>query len=157
MRKTSDKWHRRYLDLAALVATWSKHPDFKVGAVAIGEFGQVLSTGFNGYPRGVQEEVTRRSEGLLPLTIHAETNLIFNCTLTGQSLRGSTVYVSGLFPCLECSKSLVQVCVAEIVYYKSALLRPDSEAWKDSWDFANLVFDEANVRVTPIEEETARA
>jgi len=152
MRKTSDKWHHRYLALAGLVATWSKHPDFKVGCVAIGDFGQVISTGFNGYPRGVQEEVTRRAEGLLPFTIHAEVNVIYNCSLTGQSLRGSTIYISGLFPCLECAKALVQVGVSEVVYYRSAMMRPDADAWKDSWDFANLLFDEANVRVTALEE-----
>ena len=49
------EWHRRYLKLADSVATWSKDPSSKIGAIAVGSKGQVLSQGFNGFPRGIQD------------------------------------------------------------------------------------------------------
>ena len=50
-----NKWDERYLELADCVATWSKDPSRKIGAIAIGSKGQVLAQGYNGFPRGVEE------------------------------------------------------------------------------------------------------
>ena len=46
-------WHDRYMNLAKEVSTWSKDPSSQIGAVAIGPKGQVLSQGYNGFPRGI--------------------------------------------------------------------------------------------------------
>ena len=48
----SNKWDIRYLELAELVASWSKDPSSKIGAVAVGSKGEVLAQGYNGFPRG---------------------------------------------------------------------------------------------------------
>ena len=48
-------WNQRYLQMAHGVASWSKDPSTKVGAVIIGAKGQVLSTGYNGFPRGIAD------------------------------------------------------------------------------------------------------
>ena len=50
-----NKWDERYLQLADCVATWSKDPSRKIGAIAIGSKGQVLAQGYNGFPRGVAD------------------------------------------------------------------------------------------------------
>ena len=70
-------WHKRFLDLASHVATWSKDPSTKVGAVAVAPSKQILETGFNGIPRGVQDlpERMERPEKYL-WTAHAEENLV---------------------------------------------------------------------------------
>ena len=49
----SDKWDIRFLELAKHISAWSKDPSTKVGCVAIGNHGQVLSQGYNGFPRGI--------------------------------------------------------------------------------------------------------
>jgi deoxycytidylate deaminase len=60
-KQVDEKWHERFLDMARLVSTWSKHPEFQVGAIAIGDFGQLLAAGYNGWPRGITgEEQGRR-------------------------------------------------------------------------------------------------
>jgi len=48
------KWDQRYLKLAEEVASWSKDPSRKIGAVAVGAKGQVLAQGYNGFPRGIE-------------------------------------------------------------------------------------------------------
>ena len=53
MKDISNTWKLRYLDLAKQISSWSKDPSTKVGCVAIGNEGQVLSQGYNGFPRNV--------------------------------------------------------------------------------------------------------
>ena len=43
------------MDLAREVATWSKDPSTNCGAVYVGEDGQVLSQGYNGFPRNMDD------------------------------------------------------------------------------------------------------
>lgn len=151
-KKESMKWHHRFLKMAALVSSWSKHPDFQVGAVAVGDFGQVLSTGYNGWPRGVCNEEFLREQppkNMPSLTIHAETNLIYNASLSGLSLCGSTVYVYPMFPCVDCAKALIQVGVSQI-YYQSVTNDESDKKWKQSWEWAERLFKESGITITKI-------
>ena len=99
------------MELAKAVASWSKDPSKKIGAVAIGSKGQVLAQGFNGFPRGIDDNDERLNdrETKYKYVVHAEMNLIYNATFNGISLDGSTVYVYGLPICSECAKGLIQV------------------------------------------------
>jgi dCMP deaminase len=153
--KESEKWGRRYMDMARLISTWSKHPEFKVGALAVGDFGQILSEGYNGWPRSsLQEEAMGRqspTQGEAPsLTIHAEMNVIYNASLNGLSLRGSTLYVFPMYPCLECAKAIVQVGITRICYQETDAMLEATPRWKSSWERAELLFREANIRVTRV-------
>ena len=53
------EWNKRYMKLAKEVSTWSKDPSSKIGAVAIGNKGQVLAQGYNGFPRGIGDDGDR--------------------------------------------------------------------------------------------------
>src|SRR4051812_10000824 len=111
------KWQRRYLNIAKEVASWSKDPGTQVGAVAIGDKGQILSQGYNGFPRGVKDTQERLNtrEMKLKFTIHAELNLVFNASFSGVSLQGSTVYVYGLPSCSDCAKAMIQAGIRQLV------------------------------------------
>ena len=104
------KWQIRYLRLAQHISEWSKDPSTKVGAVAVGQHGQILSQGYNGFPRGVtdlEDRLEVRDSKYL-YTIHAEMNCVFNASLSGVSLYGSSMYVYGLPICHECAKGVIQ-------------------------------------------------
>ena len=128
----SFKWDERYLRLAKEVATWSKDPSKQVGAIAIGEKGQVLSQGYNGFPRKVNETEERLTvrETKYKYVVHAEMNCIYNATFTGASLNNATMYVWGLPVCNECAKGLAQVGVKRVVSPKTVADVPDK--WKIS-------------------------
>ena len=49
-------WNDRFMDMAMLMSTWSKDPSTQTGAVIVGEGKVILSTGYNGLPRGVHED-----------------------------------------------------------------------------------------------------
>ena len=51
------KWQERYLDLAEEISKWSKDPSTQCGAVAVGDKGQILSQGYNGFPRGINDNL----------------------------------------------------------------------------------------------------
>ena len=74
-----NKWYKRYLKLAKEVATWSKDPNTQVGAVVVGSKGQILSQGYNGFPRGISDLSKRLNDRdtKLSLIVHAEMNAIY--------------------------------------------------------------------------------
>ena len=56
------KWDARFLDLAKHISDWSKDPSTKVGCVVVGEDREVRSTGFNGFPRGIEDTAARLND-----------------------------------------------------------------------------------------------
>lgn len=125
------KWDERYLQLAKQVSTWSKDPSTQVGAVAVGDKGQVLSQGYNGFPRGVKDDDRYNDKDVkYRYVVHAEMNCIYNATFHGVSLNGATLYVYGLPMCNECAKAIVQVGITRVVSPYNGAATP--EKWKVS-------------------------
>ncbi len=139
----SNKWDQRYLKLAYEVAQWSKDPSSKIGAVTVGAKGQVLSQGFNGFPRGLKDDFTRLHdrETKYKYVVHAEMNAIYNATYNGTSLDGATLYVYGLPICSECAKGVIQVGIKRVVMPNQKM----DGKWLDSWMTSMNFFDEAGV------------
>jgi len=145
----SDKWHHRYLELASTVASWSKDPSRKIGAIAVKDQ-QILSVGYNGFPRGIDDDPVRLNNRIekYKFVVHAEKNLIYNATHNGVSLAGSTVYVSGLPVCSECAKGLIQVGVKTVVMEDVDNIRDN---WAESWELTKSLFDEARIEYKILE------
>ena len=137
-------WGDRYLHLAKEVSTWSKDPSTKVGAVVVGDHGQILSQGFNGFPRGINDNAARLKDKQkkYKLVVHAEMNAIYNAGLNGISLDGSTLYVYGLPVCNECAKGIIQVGIKKVVAVRPKDYNTD---WDDSIKDAKALFKEAEV------------
>ena len=137
-------WSERYLDLAKEVSTWSRDPSRKIGAVVVGSKGQILSQGYNGFPRGIQDTDERYNdrETKYKYVVHAEMNAIYNATLNGVSLDGSSMYVYGLPVCSECAKGIIQVGIKTVVMLTDELV---PHVWTESWKKTADMFDEAGV------------
>lgn len=115
--------HFRYLEVAQLISTWSKDPRTKVGAVVVGEKGQILSQGYNGFPRGFpdQDLYWQDRETKHKYVVHAEQNCIYNASLSGTCLDGGILYVHGLPPCNHCAKGITQVGIKTVVFHEQEL------------------------------------
>lgn len=137
------KWNQRYMKLAQEVSTWSKDPSTKVGAVAIGDKGQVLAQGYNGFPRGVRdvEERLEDRDQKYKMMVHAEMNCIYNATYNGTSLDGAELYVYGLPVCSECAKGIIQVGIKKVIMQETRI--PDR--WIESSSLSTKLFNEAGV------------
>ena len=119
MRKDNLNWDEYFMGIAALSAMRSKDPSTQVGACIVDENHKVVSIGYNGMPRHIDDEVLPwgHGEGLESKYLyvcHAEFNAILN-TRNGSALNGCSLYVT-LFPCNECAKAIIQVGIREVVY-----------------------------------------
>jgi dCMP deaminase len=137
-------WRDRYLELAKQVSTWSKDPSRKIGAVAVGDKGQILAQGFNGFPRGIldTEERLNEREVKYKYVVHAEMNVIFNASLNGVSLNGADLYVYGLPICNECAKGIIQVGIKRVYILVDGEVPP---VWVESWNNTRSMFIEAGI------------
>ena len=140
----TEKWDNRYLRLAREVARWSKDPSVKVGAIAVGEIGQVLAQGYNGFPRGVNDVIERYEDRPTKYryVVHAEANCIYNAAMNGTSLNNATMYVFGLPACNECAKAMIQVGIRRIVMPANQNV---PEKWLHSCEESSQMLKEAGI------------
>lgn len=146
---SQDQWDQRFLNLAVHVACWSKDPSTRVGAVIVGPDREILTTGYNGFPRGVNDDPERlidRDTKLL-FTDHAERNCVNHAARTGVRLKGATAYVTAP-PCAGCARALIQAGITRVVY------APPPPGLKQRWaaDFnaAETMFKEAGISLTEL-------
>lgn len=111
-------WDQYFMGLAHLSALRSKDPSTQVGAVIVDGTNRVVSIGYNGLPRGCNDDEFPwgREGGMLEskyaFVVHAELNAILN---SPRPVQGCSIYVS-LFPCNECAKAIIQSGIIRIVY-----------------------------------------
>ena len=148
----ADKWDRRFLDLAFHIAAWSKDPSTQVGCVVVGPDREIRSTGFNGFPRGIEDTLNRLQDRArkYPLICHAEENAIMHAARIGVALKGCVAYVTWP-PCTRCARSLIQAGV-ETVVFPAEIAIP--ERWQDDFELSSAMFAEAGVAVRQVSRAT---
>ncbi len=143
------KWDLRFIELAKHIAGWSKDPSTKVGCVVVGEDREIRSTGFNGFPRGINDDAERLSnrEKKYPLICHAEENAIMHAARIGISLKHSTAYVTWP-PCSRCARSLIQAGIREVVYSSE---EPIPDRWLEDFKISTDMLKEAKILVRSVD------
>lgn len=110
-------WDEYFMGVAMLAARRSKDPNTQVGACIVSQDNIIISTGYNGMPKGCSDDLfpweRTGEETKYPYVVHAELNAILNAN--GRDLRGSRLYVA-LFPCNECAKAIIQCGIKEVIY-----------------------------------------
>jgi len=144
----SEKWDRRFIELARHISGWSKDPSTQVGCVVVGPDREIRSTGFNGFPRGIEDTMARLEdrEFKYPLICHAEENAIMHAARIGISLKGCSAYVTWP-PCTRCARSLIQAGV-ETVHYPAEQEIP--ERWRGDFEMSTEMFHEAKVEIRTV-------
>jgi len=141
-----DKWDRFYIGMAQYVATASKDPSTKVGAVIVRPNNTIASVGYNGFPRGMSDasELYEDRETKYSRIVHAEMNAILNAH---GPVDGCTLYTSALPPCDRCAVFVVQAGIQRVVFEN-----PNAELmarWADSLQRTAAIFTEAGIPMTP--------
>lgn len=113
-------WDEYFMGVAMLAACRSKDPNTQVGACIVSPDNIIISTGYNGMPKGCSDDdfpwerdAENEVQTKYPYVVHAELNAILNAN--GRDLTGSRIYVA-LFPCNECAKAIIQSGIKEVVY-----------------------------------------
>jgi len=111
-------WDELFILQAVLISQKSKDPSTQVGCIIVNDDNVILSTGFNGFPRGIEEDWKDRwkSPEKYHWVEHAERNAIFNAARVGVSLNGAKAYLNWEpKPCAECSRALIQAGIKEVI------------------------------------------
>ncbi len=146
--KNTEKWDRRFMDVAKLVATWSScyQENRQVGAV-ITKNNRILTTGYNGASSGIvsckeRGSCLRRELGIESGTrhevcyaTHAEQNAIIQAGKMGICIDGGTLYCTHQ-PCSICAKMIINSGIRRIVF---------SEGYPD--EFSMKMLGEAGVEL----------
>lgn len=130
--------------MAQLVASWSKDPSTQVGAVLVRPDRTIISVGYNGFPRGVQDLDCRykERETKYKLVVHAEANAILSA---GERLDNATLYCT-LMPCCECAKLVIQAGIRVVIVPSLE----ESERYAESMKASKLMFAEAGVQLRQV-------
>lgn len=136
-------WEEYWIKQVELIAQRSRDAQMQVGAVAVDSENRLCSTGYNGFPRGIENTEDRWLRSTkYKFVVHAEINLIANAVRTGVRLENCTIYLS-IPPCTECAKAIIQSGFKKVIYQK--LPNPDSPLdYKHSFN----LLKEAGVEIT---------
>lgn len=117
-------WDERWMGLAHHIAGWSKDRSRKIGCVIVDHDNTLVSMGWNGFPRGSDDEVEERHQRPTKYlwSEHAERNAIYNAARKGVRLEGCRMYLQ-FFSCSHCARAALQSGISEII-----CLEPD---WDD--------------------------
>lgn len=151
-------WINMFFEMCEVVSKKSKDPSTKVGCVITSSNNSVISTGFNGFPIGVEDSLIDLSNDKInkskryerpekySWTAHAEENAIAFAARNGVSTNGATLYVNRMMPCTRCTRLIIQSGIRKIV----VLIDVPEETlkrWKEDNDIAEQMLKEAGVQM----------
>lgn len=107
------EWDHRFLDLAKMVAGWSKDPSTKTGAVIVANDKRVISMGYNGFPRGIDDDTRLDIRELkYKIIVHCERNAML---FARQPLDGCILYTWPFISCSVCAGMVIQAGITRHV------------------------------------------
>jgi len=141
-------WDDYFMTMVYLVAMKSKDESTHIGAVIVGPDNEIRSTGYNGLPRGMNDNIKERQERPKKYFFfeHSERNSIYNVGLWGGgSLKGCRMYTNGV-PCADCARGIIQVGIKEVIVDKWWDSR-NAKKWEESALISLEMFNERGVSV----------
>lgn len=141
-------WEEYFLNIAEQVKLKSKDKSTQIGAVIVGKDNEILSTGYNSFPRGLDDNKDERQERPEKYFWfeHAERNGIYNAARIGVSLKNSTIYLTSGIPCMDCARAIVNSGI-KVVWCKTECTTKNKEKWVESQKRSLQLFDECGVNV----------
>lgn len=135
------KWDMRFLEMAKLVSTWSKDPSTQTGAVIVDSKGSIVSLGYNGFARGVEDTPERWNDRdtKYKMVVHCERNAII---FAKKDLTGCTLYTWPFMSCSPCAGMVIQAGIVRVVAPEN-----DNPRWQADFELAKQQFAEAKVIV----------
>lgn len=145
-------WDTRFAQLAKLVSLWSKDPSTKVGAVIVRPDKTIASVGFNGFPKGVPDDISWYENRDIKYNVvkHAEENAIL---FSRELLDGYTLYVYPLPPCSSCAGDIIQRGIKRVVAIVPAQHMSRTNDPKFAFPLTRIMFEHAGVQFDIIPDD----
>jgi len=141
------KWDEYFINIAEQVKLKSKDKRTQIGVVIVGKDNEIVSTGYNSFPRGIVDDSDERQERPEKYFWfeHAERNAIYNAARIGVSTLGTTMYMTCGMSCSDCARAIINSGVSKIVLRKGKGAKGDK--WNESSVRSMKMFEEAGVIV----------
>jgi len=145
----STNWDSYFIEMAQLVKTRSKDQSTQIGAVIVDPDNKVVSTGYNSFPRGINDNLPERQERPEKYFWfeHSERNAIYNA---GRSLKGCRIFLTCWMPCADCARAIIQVGIIEVILAQKTE-DPSRTKWIEAGKRSEQMFAEAGVKVRYID------
>ena len=141
------RWVEYFRNLAHQVKLKSKDDRTQIGAIIVGKDKEIVSTGYNSFPRGIDDfrkERQERPEKYFWFE-HGERNAIYNAARIGVSTKGCTMYLSCGIPCSDCARGIINAGIVRIFCERGGGAK--GPKWAESAERSWMMFDEAGVEV----------
>jgi dCMP deaminase len=142
-------WSEYFLNIAETVKLKSKDRRTQIGAIIVGKDNEIVSTGYNSFPRGINDDVEERQ--VRPekyyWMVHAELNSILNAARIGVSTNGCKMYLTCGVPCSNCGRAIINAGIKEI-YCKVEDTTRNREKWDEESARTRQMFEESGVKIT---------
>lgn len=141
-------WVDYFRNLANNVKLKSKDSKTQIGAIIVGKDNEIVSTGYNSFPRGIDDTNTNRQERPEKYFWfeHAERNAIYNAARIGVSTKGTTMYLSHWFPCADCARGIINSGITTI-YCDKINIEDKSTSYVESFKRSKEMLLEADVKI----------
>ena len=142
------RWVVYFQNLAHQIKLKSKDERTQIGAVIVGKDKEIVSTGYNSFPRGIDDNIRERQERPEKYFWfeHAERNAIYNAARIGVSTKGCTMYQSCGIPCSDCARGIINAGIVRI-FCERAGYGAEGKKWDESAERSWKMFEEAGVNV----------
>ena len=132
------KWDIRFLEMARNASGWSKDPSTKVGSIIVDDDKRVISVGYNGFPKGVDddERLNDRQEKY-KVIVHAERNALL---FANKDVKGCSIYTYPFMPCSVCAGMIIQAGIKRVVTVENDNLR-----WQQDFKVSRGLFNESGL------------
>lgn len=144
-------WTEYFIGIAQAVKEKSKDPSTKIGAVIVGKDKEIVSTGYNSFPRGLNDEVPERFERPEKYSWfeHAERNSIYNAARIGVSTKDCTIYLTCGLPCIDCARAIVNSGIRKIVCKKGESITHGlkGDHWKENISKSQKLLVECDIDI----------
>jgi dCMP deaminase len=142
-------WKEYFLNIAEQVKLKSKDNSTQIGAVIVGEDNEILSTGYNSFPRGLDDTIEERQERpeKYHFMVHAESNAIVNAARIGSPIKNTKIYLTCGVPCSDCAKLIINSGIIE-VFCKNVENDVKGDIWVKSKKKTLEMFKECNIKLT---------
>ena len=141
------RWVEYFRELAHTVKKKSKDKNTQIGAVIVGKDKEIVSTGYNSFPRGIDDNKNERQERPEKYFWfeHAERNAIYNAARIGVSTLGTTMYMTCGISCADCARAIINSGISKIVLREGK--GATNPMWQESAQRSIKMFEEAGVIV----------
>ena len=140
-------WDEYFTNIAEQVKLKSKDKRTQIGVVVVGKDNEIVSTGYNSFARGINDDIDERQERPEKYFWfeHAERNAIYNAARIGVSTLGTTMYMTCGMSCSDCARAIINSGISKIVLRKGKGAKGDK--WNESSIRSIQMFKEAGVIV----------